>query len=81
MLDCINVNVHCLWGSCFKSEYSSYIKCCSKLLHLIIFSNLAFCDVLQVRIDPLPGKKVEHTGVKIELLGQIGTTQTAVWGC
>lgn len=27
---------------------------------------------LQVRIDPVPGKKVEHTGVKIELLGQIG---------
>ncbi|GBG87839.1 hypothetical protein CBR_g45995 [Chara braunii] len=24
-----------------------------------------------VRIEPLPGKKVEHTGVKIELLGQI----------
>jgi hypothetical protein len=47
----------------------------------MIFWNLVFCDVLQVRIDPLPGKKVEHTGVKIELLGQIGTTQTAVWGC
>jgi vacuolar protein sorting-associated protein 26 len=26
----------------------------------------------EVRIDPVPGKKVEHTGVKIELLGQIG---------
>jgi vacuolar protein sorting-associated protein 26 len=25
----------------------------------------------EVRIDPVPGKKVEHTGVKIELLGQI----------
>lgn len=25
-----------------------------------------------MRIDPVPGKKVEHTGVKIELLGQIG---------
>jgi vacuolar protein sorting-associated protein 26 len=26
---------------------------------------------LQVQIDPLPGKKVEHMGIKIELLGQI----------
>ncbi|GAQ82443.1 Membrane coat complex Retromer [Klebsormidium nitens] len=25
----------------------------------------------EVQIDPLPGKKVEHTGIKIELLGQI----------
>ncbi|EFJ08889.1 hypothetical protein SELMODRAFT_158309 [Selaginella moellendorffii] len=25
----------------------------------------------QVRIDPLPGKRIEHQGVKIELLGQI----------
>jgi hypothetical protein len=25
----------------------------------------------EVRIDPVPGKKVEHTGLKIELLGQI----------
>ncbi|XP_002965091.2 vacuolar protein sorting-associated protein 26A [Selaginella moellendorffii] len=25
----------------------------------------------EVRIDPLPGRKLEHTGVKIELLGQI----------
>ena len=24
-----------------------------------------------MQIDPLPGKKVEHTGIKIELLGQI----------
>ncbi|CAI5523610.1 unnamed protein product [Closterium sp. Naga37s-1] len=25
----------------------------------------------EVRIEPLPGKKIEHTGVKIELIGQI----------
>lgn len=25
----------------------------------------------EIRIEPLPGKKVEHTGVKVELLGQI----------
>lgn len=27
---------------------------------------------IQVAIEPIQGKKVEHTGVKIELLGQIG---------
>ena len=27
---------------------------------------------IQVVIDPIQGKKVEHSGVKIELLGQIG---------
>jgi vacuolar protein sorting-associated protein 26 len=28
---------------------------------------------LQVSVAPVPGKRLEHTGVKIELLGQIGT--------
>lgn len=28
--------------------------------------------ILQVVIEPIHGKKVEHNGVKIELLGQIG---------
>ena len=28
---------------------------------------------LQVSIAPVPGKRIEHMGVKIELLGQIGT--------
>lgn len=27
---------------------------------------------VQVSVEPVHGKKVEHTGVKIELLGQIG---------
>ena len=27
---------------------------------------------VQVSIAPVPGKRLEHTGVKIELLGQIG---------
>lgn len=27
---------------------------------------------MQVSIEPTQGKKVEHNGVKIELLGQIG---------
>lgn len=31
-----------------------------------------FHIVLQITIDPLQGKKVDHNGVKIELLGQIG---------
>jgi hypothetical protein len=30
-------------------------------------------QLFQVSIEPVQGKKVEHTGVKIELLGQIGT--------
>lgn len=29
-------------------------------------------QLFQVSIEPVQGKKVEHTGVKIELLGQIG---------
>ena len=33
---------------------------------------LTFCYYVQVIIEPTQGKKVEHTGVKIELLGQIG---------
>lgn len=33
---------------------------------------------MQVRIEPLPGKKVEHLGVKIELLGQIGTVPSCI---
>lgn len=28
--------------------------------------------VIQVSIEPIQGKKVEHNGVKVELLGQIG---------
>ena len=31
-----------------------------------------FCIQFQVVIEPVQGKKVEHNGVKIELLGQIG---------
>jgi hypothetical protein len=34
----------------------------------------------EVRIEPLPGKKVEHLGVKIELLGQIGTVPSCIVG-
>jgi hypothetical protein len=29
-------------------------------------------EMVQVSIAPVPGKRIEHTGVKIELLGQIG---------
>ncbi|KAL7613081.1 hypothetical protein Lser_V15G05613 [Lactuca serriola] len=27
-----------------------------------------------ISVDPMQGKKVEHNGIKIELLGQIGAT-------
>ncbi len=65
---CTAFGVHVLNLSTNPTSNAVQICCIS-----IVFSNLVGCDVLQVRIDPLPGKKVEHTGVKIELLGQIGT--------
>ena len=36
---------------------------------------------MQVSIDPIHGKKVEHTGVKIELLGQIGMVNMIKASC
>lgn len=30
------------------------------------------CNHMQVSIEPIQGKRVEHNGVKVELLGQIG---------
>jgi len=33
---------------------------------------------MQVSIAPVPGKRLEHTGVKIELLGQIGTNSVVL---
>ena len=30
------------------------------------------CVILKVSIKPYSGKKIEHMGIKIELLGQIG---------
>lgn len=39
---------------------------------------LVLVHVVQVRIDPVYGKKVEHLGVKIELLGQIGKSTLPV---
>jgi len=29
------------------------------------------CGAMQVRIVPLPGKRVEHQGIKVQLIGQI----------
>jgi len=33
---------------------------------------VSFYLSFQVSITPVPGKRIEHMGVKIELLGQIG---------
>lgn len=59
-----------------------------KILVLFVFTALLYSDNfwyannvwinhssksnMQVSIEPIQGKKIEHTGVKIELLGQIG---------
>ena len=48
---------------------------CIRAIHSPFFRpvlRILFGCIKQVRIEPLPGKRVEHAGVKIELLGQIG---------
>lgn len=61
-----------LWccGLFFWSNWLSILSswCC---VGTVIFIINVHYDV-QVVIEPAQGKKVEHTGVKIELLGQIG---------
>ncbi|KAG2577859.1 hypothetical protein PVAP13_6NG235700 [Panicum virgatum] len=37
---------------------------------------VSFYLSFQVSITPVPGKRIEHMGVKIELLGQIGAPRT-----
>lgn len=63
--------------SCFNFEtfYWVYLLIISKsflFLFAVILSHVIWFLKLQVVIEPIHGKKVEHTGVKIELLGQIG---------
>lgn len=33
---------------------------------------IRYLSCFQISIEPISGKKVEHNGIKVELLGQIG---------
>lgn len=37
--------------------------------------------LFQISIEPLQGKKVDHNGVKVELLGQIGMFFASMFQC
>lgn len=41
--------------------------------YLIMACTTAHCvSCFQISVEPISGKKVEHNGIKVELLGQIG---------
>ena len=74
---------HCSWRGMGGRVATVPIDACVYSRNTRLFSSFClehtvrlFCwlcvRVKQVRIEPLPGKRVEHAGVKIELLGQIG---------
>jgi len=64
---------------CWKGTYLTTTCKLVMMLHLHLFLQilrlvvvLVMVRSLQISLEPVQGKKVEHNGIKIELLGQIG---------
>lgn len=58
------------WGSDHLSLIFVSFGC--SIINLNFFEEFSILCHLQISIEPFQGKKIEHNGVKVELLGQIG---------
>lgn len=62
------------WQGTFPliSETLKYLDIYLSLISKTLSENCTLLFHIQISIEPISGKKVEHNGIKVELLGQIG---------
>lgn len=57
---------------CGSNQLSLIFIALNVLLSTLNFEEFSILFRVQISIEPFQGKKIEHNGVKVELLGQIG---------